>query len=87
MAYDASSKEFFEYYNEKVEKSYHGTGDIFASACVGAMMRGLSLNDSLKIAVDFTLACIKKTEDDQTHRWYGVNFEEAIPSLVDMLNK
>lgn len=85
MAYDSVTDEFFSYYNQKVEHNYHGTGDIFASVCVGAMMRGYSLEDALKLAVDFTLECILKTEEDPNHRWYGVNFETAIPLLIHRL--
>ena len=82
MAYDAQTDQYFSYYNKKIPTNYHGTGDIFASVCVGAMMRGYDLNHALKLAVDFTLECICKTEEDPTHRWYGVNFESAIPMLV-----
>lgn len=87
MAYDVASGEFFEYYNEKMSHNYHGTGDVFASTCVGAMMRGYDLKEALMIAVDYTLECIRKTEDDVNHRWYGVNFECAIPMLVKRLEE
>ena len=40
MAYDTEKQTFFEYYNEKMPSSFHGTGDVFASVVVGAMMRG-----------------------------------------------
>ena len=85
MAYDSENETFFEYDNEKMPSSFHGTGDVFASVVVGAMMRGCSLNDALRLAVDFTLESIRKTVADPDHRWYGVNFEEAIPLLVARL--
>ena len=66
--------------------SFHGTGDVFASVVVGAMMRGCPLEDALRLAVDFTLESIRKTVVDPEHRWYGVNFEEAIPLLVSRLS-
>ena len=86
MAYDTKSKTFFEYDNEKMPSNFHGTGDVFASVMVGAMMRGCSLADALRLAVDFTLESIRKTVADPEHRWYGVNFEEAIPLLVSRLS-
>ena len=86
MAYDTKNKTFFEYYNEKMPSNFHGTGDVFASVMVGAMMRGCSLEDALRLAVDFTLESIRKTVADPEHRWYGVNFEEAIPLLVSRLS-
>lgn len=86
MAYDTKNKTFFEYYNEKMPSNFHGTGDVFASVVVGAMMRGCPLEDALRLAVDFTLESIRKTVADPEHRWYGVNFEEAIPLLVSRLS-
>lgn len=86
MAYDTTKQTFFEYYNEKMPSSFHGTGDVFASVVVGAMMRGCPLEDALRLAVDFTLESIRKTVADPEHRWYGVNFEEAIPLLVSRLS-
>lgn len=86
MAYDTEKQTFFEYYNEKMPSSFHGTGDVFASVVVGAMMRGCPLEDALCLAVDFTLESIRKTVADPEHRWYGVNFEEAIPLLVSRLS-
>ena len=86
MAYDTEKQTFFEYYNEKMPSSFHGTGDVFASVVVGAMMRGCPLEDALRLAVDFTLESIRKTVADPEHRWYGVNFEEAIPLLVTRLS-
>ena len=83
MAYDTEKQTF---YNEKMPSSFHGTGDVFASVVVGAMMRGCPLEDALRLAVDFTLESIRKTVADPEHRWYGVNFEEAIPLLVSRLS-
>lgn len=87
MCYDKEKDEFFEYYNEKVPVSFHGTGDIFASAFTGALMNDMSVCDALKVAVDYTLECIKKTVADENYNWYGVNFEEAIPEYVKLLGK
>ncbi len=85
MAYDAEKKEYFSYFNQKVPKSFHGTGDIFASCLVGALMNELSLEKALKLAVDFALLSIQETLKDEKHNWYGVNFESAIPDLVRCL--
>ena len=55
MAYDAATDTYASYFNEKLPVSFHGTGDVFASACVGALMNGKDLAGALKIAVDYTL--------------------------------
>ena len=84
-AYDAVSGEYFSYFNERLPVCFHGTGDIYASATVGAMMRGCSVNEALEIAVDFTLEAMRKTLVDPCHREYGVNFEEALPYYIRRL--
>lgn len=72
------------YKHEKLEKSSHGTGDIFASAFVGSHLSGKSLYDSAKIAASFVLKAMKNTQGDDSH-WYGVKFETCLPDLIDSL--
>ena len=86
-AYDSVEDRYFSYYNEKLPVSYHGTGDIFASSALGALMRGHSLESALRVAVDFTLECIKLTMKDEDRRFYGVNFEEALPYYIERLKE
>lgn len=83
--YDSTTDTYFKYFNEKLPTSYHGTGDTYASAALGAIMRGIPVQRALAIAVDFTLECMKKTEEDPTHRFYGVNFESALPYYIDLI--
>ena len=84
--YDSVSGEYYFYANEKLPAAFHGTGDVYASATLGAMMRGFSVPESLSIAVDYTLLTMKKTLADENHRFYGVNFEEALPYYIERLN-
>lgn len=86
MAYNKATDEFSSYFTEKISARFHGTGDVFSSAAVGALMKGLPLSDALKTATDFTFASIKATINDENHNWYGVNFEEALPVLIKSLN-
>ena len=85
--YDSLLDSYFSYFNDRMPVSYHGTGDIYASSTVGAMMRGHSTEAALSIAVDYTLECIKLTMADEDRRTYGVNFEQALPYYIDILNK
>lgn len=85
--YDSEKDSYFSYYNEKLPVSFHGTGDIYASSALGAMMRGISIEDSLAIAVDYTLECMKQTLSDENHRFYGVNFETALPYYISLIEK
>ena len=85
MGYDSVKKEFFEYYNDKVDAAYHGTGDIFSSVFVGALERGKSVLDALAVAADFTAECIRVTKNDKNAVNYGVNFELVMPKLIKLL--
>lgn len=87
MGYDRTKNEFYYYSHKLLPASYHGTGDIFASTCVGAMMNGFDWKSSLKIAADYTAECIRVTMNDKNSSWYGVNFETAIPYLLKSIGK
>lgn len=87
MGYDSAEDRFFSYYTEHIDASFHGTGDVFASACVGALMRGLSLEGALKTAADYTVDSIKKTVAEPNHNTYGVNFEQSVPLLLRELEE
>lgn len=79
---DRSGSRYYEH--KKIAKGCHGTGDVYASAFVGALMRGKSAYDSAKIAADYTVACIEYTQDDPDH-WYGVEFEPVLPEYIAKL--
>ncbi len=86
-SYNSETGEYAYYCNKKLPLSYHGTGDVYASATLGAMMRGFTTNEALALAVDYTLLCMEKTAEDPDHRFYGVNFEEALPYYIERINK
>lgn len=81
----ADNGEQTPYVHRRISKSFHGTGDIFSSAFVGAYMQGKSMFDAVQIASDYTVECIENTVDDESH-WYGTKFETALPSLIRMLD-
>ncbi len=87
MSYNTDTKQYFSYFRERIPVNFHGTGDVFSSCCLGALMKGYSLEDSLKIAVDYTVNSIQRSVDNPSHRWYGVDFESALPSLIKRLEK
>ena len=87
MGYDKEKNEFSYYEHDKLPVSYHGTGDIFSSTCVGAMMNGMDWTEAVKVAADYTAECIRLTLEDPAKPWYGVNFEQAIPYLVERIKK
>ena len=82
MVLDNGKKEYYEH--DKIAKGCHGTGDVYASAFVGALLEGKSAYEAAKIAADYTVLCIQYTQDDPDH-WYGVKFEPLLGDLIKMI--
>ena len=87
MGLDSETGETFEYYTDRVPTSYHGTGDIFSSTVVGALVRGKSLPEAFKIACDYTKDTIEYTFNTPGTNSYGVDFEVTLPELVRRINE
>ena len=85
MGYERKNDRFFQYQNDRVNAAYHGTGDLFSSSCVGAIMRGKTLEESMQIAADYTAHTIRVTLDNPAKPWYGVDFEKTLPDLIRAL--
>ena len=78
---------FYAYYeHERIGQSFHGTGDVYSSAFVGALMRDVGATNAACVAADFVVDSIKATVDDKDH-WYGVKFETQIANLVKTLEQ
>ena len=84
VVYESGKYSYYEH--DFLPNSCHGTGDIYASSFVGALVRGKSTFDSAKIAADYTVECIKATAKEENH-WYGAKFESVLPYLIEILNK
>lgn len=82
VVFENGKKSYYEH--KKLANGCHGTGDVYASAFVGALQHGKSTYEAAKIAADYTVKCIENTTPDH---WYGAMFETAIPELIKMLNK
>lgn len=72
------SKDFY-YSHRRINRSCHGTGDLFSSAFTGALLSGQSEERAACIAADFILKCIDNTP---ASHWYGVRFESCLSSLM-----
>lgn len=69
----------------RIEGYYHGTGDVFGSALLGALLNGFPLKQAAQIAVDFTVQSIAWTKKAGTDIRFGVNFEANLPSFIQAL--
>jgi pyridoxine kinase len=83
--YDRASGELSFSFVARIPGYYHGTGDVFASALLAALLNGFSLSESAGIAVRYTAGSIRRTFEAGTDVRFGVNFEQGFPSLLKEL--
>jgi pyridoxine kinase len=82
MVHSAVGTEYYEHV--LLPNSCHGTGDVYASAFAGAILRGVTPFEAAVIAADYTVACIRATAEEPGH-WYGAKFEPVLPVLIRKL--
>ena len=82
MVLEGDAKRYYPH--RRISKGSHGTGDVYASAFVGAYMRGKTAYEAAGIAAEYTLRCIENTVGDESH-WYGVKFEPVLPYLIEAI--
>lgn len=85
--YDSSIGEAHLYLTDRIEGFYHGTGDLFASALLGALLNGASLKDACEVATEYTWRTIETTfEKSKDHR-FGPKFECHLPWLASKMEE
>ncbi len=84
--YTDEAGEVKKYATEKVEGAFHGAGDVYASALVGALARGTDTDTAVRLAADFTTASIKQTKADGTEARYGLNSESCMLGFLEKLD-
>ena len=72
------------YATEIVGKSWHGTGDIFASILAAGALHEVPLMQSVQKAADFIALCIRGSEEAGVPEKDGVLFEKYLGRLLDM---
>ena len=84
MGYDRKTNEYYVYQNNRINATFHGTGDLFSSTFVGEVMRGKDWRDAMRIAADYTAHTIEVTLQNPEKPWYGVDFEATISELITL---
>lgn len=74
------------YSTEKIGGPFHGAGDVYASALVGCLARGVREDDAVKLAADFTKNSIAQTKKDGTEARYGLNSESCMYAFLRALD-
>lgn len=72
-------------FDKRVDGMYHGTGDVFGSAFVGAYILGKSLAKANEIAVKYTAETIRRKYSDNSDHRNGVPFEQCTEYLLKLL--
>ena len=72
------------HHHKRLERNFHGTGDMFAACFCGALMQGKSMEEAVQLASEFVCRSICATMEAPAH-WYGVKFETALPWLINAL--
>lgn len=83
--YDRTTDTIDYVFTQKIPGYYHGTGDVFASALLSALLNDFSLIDAAAIAVHFTTDSIRRTYKAKTDYRFGVNFEQSFPDFLKEL--
>lgn len=84
-AYDRESDQVSYAFNDWIDGYFHGTGDVFGSTLLAALLNDFSLEEATQIAVDYTQKSIVLTVQAEQEKRYGVCFERAIPYLIKRL--
>ena len=82
VTYDSTRKRITWHFHKKIDQSFCGAGDVFASSLTGALLRGSSLEEAIQISGDFVLESIKKTMEEEDYSTLYIDFEKALPWLM-----
>ncbi|MDR0396815.1 MAG: pyridoxamine kinase [Oscillospiraceae bacterium] len=66
---------------------WHGTGDLFASILLGAIMSGAPFSEAAALADDATRSAIQRTYRNGTDPRFGVHFEAELGRLCQFAEK
>ena len=69
--------------SRREEGQYPGTGDLFASVLLGALLRGGELRSAAECAVEFVRRAVRRTLELGTPVLEGVQFEGLLGALVN----
>ncbi len=83
--YDTIKNENGFYFTKIINKIFHGTGDTFTAAVVGAILNDKSLKDATKIAIDFTYTSILEAVKINSNPLNGLPFEKKIKYLINKI--
>ena len=82
MCFDAAAGRIEAVQTRRVDRDFHGTGDVFASVLTGALVRGAPLIEAARAAAEFVRACAERTAAEDLPMREGVDFEPLLGLLT-----
>lgn len=82
MCFDAKTSRTKSIQVRRVPREFYGTGDVFASVLTGALVKGMTLPDATRQAVEFVRACAERTAEQNLPIREGVDFEPLLGLLT-----
>ena len=83
MCFDAATGETEAVQTDFIAHPLHGTGDVFASVLTGGLVKGKSLTEAAREAVEFIRACAVRTVEQNLPMREGVDFEPLLGLLTE----
>ncbi len=84
-SYDKKTGAFGFCVSDKLDGFFPGTGDVFSSALLGAVLNGKTLEQAVQIAHDVTYAGILRTKRSGSDPRYGIDFEHGLGEYIRRL--
>ncbi len=87
VSYLDENGELKNYTSKHVEGFFCGAGDVFASAFVGTLARGVKDTQAVALAAEFTSAAVRRSANEVPDKRYGLSFEKELFSFIEKLEK
>lgn len=82
MCFDAAAGRTEAVQTRRVDRDFHGTGDVFSSVLTGALVRRTPLIEAARAAAEFVRACAERTAAENLPMREGVDFEPLLGLLT-----
>ena len=82
ISYDSYKNEFTRVSIKKINKSYPGTGDAFASVLIGKFINGISLGESAKFASEYIGKSVELSSNYDYEAKEGMLLEKTLSLLI-----
>ena len=86
VCYTGENGELCTYSHKHIHGFFHGAGDVFTSAFLGAIASGKEEATAIHLASDFAADSILRSAKEVPDKRYGLNFEAEIFSFLKKLN-